>query len=166
MTEVTARTTKAKTAKYAPTPSAPPTHATAKSDLPRMETPQALREMAAKGVADAEATHEKAKVAAEQASGVHKNNYTTVAKGIADYNLKLLEIARANTSTAFDYAHELLGVKSLPELIALSTAHSRKQFEAMTAQTKELTELAAKVTTEVAEPLKTGVTKAFNTRAA
>jgi phasin len=165
MTEVTARTTKAKTAKYAPTASAPPTHGSAKSDLPNMETPQAVPEMAAKGVADANTTREKAKVAAEHATDPHKNTHTA-AKGVADYNLKLLEIARANTSTAFDYAHELLRVKSLPELIALSTAHSRKQLEAMTAQTKELTELAVKATAEIAEPLKTGMTKAFGTKAA
>jgi phasin family protein len=41
-------------------------------------------------------------------------------------------------------------VKSPSEFIELSTAHARKQFEAMTAQTKELTELAQKVTTEIA----------------
>ena len=40
-------------------------------------------------------------------------------------------------------------MKSLPEFIELSTKHVRKQFEAMTAQTKELTELAQKVTTEI-----------------
>jgi hypothetical protein len=45
-------------------------------------------------------------------------------------------------------------------------AHTRKQFEAITAQTKELTEIAQKVTTEIAEPLKAGVTKAFNNRTA
>ena len=41
-------------------------------------------------------------------------------------------------------------MKSLSEFVELSTAHARKQFEAMTAQTKELTELAQKVTTEIA----------------
>jgi hypothetical protein len=37
------------------------------------------------------------------------------------------------------------------------TAHARKQFEAVTDQTKELTAIAQRVTTETAEP----VTKAF-----
>ena len=41
-------------------------------------------------------------------------------------------------------------MKSPSEFIEPSTAHARKQFEAMTAQTKELTELAQKVTTEIA----------------
>ena len=71
-------------------------------------------------------------------------------RGATDYNLKVIEIARTNTNAAFDYAYELLAVKSPSKFIELSTAHARKQFEAMTAQTKELTELAQKVTTEIA----------------
>ena len=43
-----------------------------------------------------------------------------------------------------------MGVKSLSEFVELSSAHAREQFEAMTAQTKELTELAQRVTTEIA----------------
>ena len=43
----------------------------------------------------------------------------------------------------------------------MSTAHARKQFEALTAQTKELTALAQKVASETAEPIKEGVGKVF-----
>lgn len=156
MTEVTAGATKAKTAKYATSP----------SGLPNREAPEAIRESAGKGVADAKDTYEKATVSAEQATDLLKNTFTTVAKGAANYNLKVLEIARTNTSTAFDDARELLGVKSLPEFVELSTAHARKRFEAMTSQAKELTELAVKLTPEIADPFKTGVTKAFDTRVA
>ena len=89
------------------------------------------------------------------------DTYTTAAKGAADYNLKVIEAASANTNAAFDYARELLDVKSFSEVIELSTAHARKQFEAVSEQTKELAALAQKVATETTEPLKTGVTKAF-----
>ena len=89
-------------------------------------------------------------MASEEAADLLQKTYATVAKGATDYNLKLIEIARTNTRTAFDYAHELLGVKSPSEFIELSTAQMRKQFEAITAQTKELTELAQEVTTEIA----------------
>ena len=44
----------------------------------------------------------------------------------------------------------------------LSTAHSRKQFETLTAQTKELASIAQKVATEAVEPVKEGFGKAFN----
>jgi phasin len=159
MTEVTAGATTAKTAKHT---ASLPKDRIPKSDLPNMEMPEAFREFAEKGVAQVKDTYEKAKAATEEATDLLKNAYTTAAKGATDYNLKVLEIARTNTNTAFDYAHELLGVKSLSEFVERSTAHASKQFEAMTAQTKELTELAHMVMTEIAEPLKTGVTKAFN----
>jgi len=62
---------------------------------------------------------------------------------------------------AFDFATELFNAKSLSDVVELSTAHLRKQVEAMTAQTKELTSLAQKVATETAEPIKEGVGKVF-----
>lgn len=166
MTEVTAGAAKAEKAKYAPSPSGLPKYEIPKFALPNMEMPEAFREIAEKGIAHAQDTCEKAKAAAEQATDLLQNAYTTAAKGATDYNLKVIEIARTNTGTALDHARDLLGVKSLPEFVELSTAHARKQFEAMTAQTKDLTEFVVKVTTEVAEPLKTGVTKAFDTKAA
>ena len=54
-----------------------------------------------------------------------------------------------------------MAAKTLSEVVELSTAHARKQFEALTAQCKELTALAQKVATETAEPIKAGMTKAF-----
>ena len=62
---------------------------------------------------------------------------------------------------AFDFFGELITAKSLSEVIELSSAHSRKQFEALTAQGKELGALAQKVATETAEPIKSGMNKAF-----
>jgi hypothetical protein len=56
-------------------------------------------------------------------------------------------------------------VKSVSEIVELSTAHARKQFDAATVQTKELTALAQKVATDSAEPIKSGVTKVFSTAA-
>jgi hypothetical protein len=47
-------------------------------------------------------------------------------------------------------------------VIELSSAHARKQFEALTAQSKELGALAQKVATETAEPIKSGMNKAFS----
>ena len=166
MTAATAGANKGKTAKVAASPFGLPGQETLKSDLPNTEMPEAFRAMSEKGVAHAKDTFEKAQAAAGQATDLFKSTYATAAKCATDYNLKVLEIARTNTSTAFDYAQKLLGVKSLSEFVDLSTAHARKQCEAMTAQTKELTELAQRATTEIAEPLKTSMTKAFNDKAA
>ena len=150
MTVATTANTKAKTEKHSDSSFGLPNSELPKIDLLKMEVPAAFRELADKGVAQARNTYENAKAATEEATDLLKDTYKTAAKGATDYNLKVIEIARTNTNTAFDYAHELLGVKSLSEFVELSTAHARKQFEAMTAQTKELTELAQEVTTEIA----------------
>jgi phasin len=101
-------------------------------------------------------------VASDEAADLLENTYSTVAKGATDYNLKLIEIARTNTRAAFEYANELLGVKSAVEFIELSTARMRKQFDIVSAQNKELCALAQEVATEAAEPIKTSVSKTFN----
>ena len=86
----------------------------------------------------------------------------TAVKGVQDYNTKFIEFAQTNTEAAFDFVQKLSGVKSPSDFIELSTEHSHKQFETLTEQTKELAALAQKVTLATAEPLKTGVTKAFS----
>jgi phasin len=149
MTLATTPTNQAKTAKNTGSSFGLPNDETLKLDLPKMEVPPALRDLADQGVAQARDTYEKAKAATEKATDQLKEAYTTAARGATNYNLKVIEIARVNTNAAVDNAFELLSAKSLTEFIELSTKHARKQFELMTAQTKELAELAQKVTTEI-----------------
>jgi phasin len=130
-------------------------------ELPKMEIPAAFRELAEKSVSQAKETYEKMKSAAEEATDVLEDTYATASKGVSDYGLKVIEAARENTNAAFDYATQLMTVKSLSEVVELSTAHTRKQFEAMTAQSKELVAIAQKVATDTAEPMKESFGKAF-----
>jgi phasin len=137
-----------------------------KFDLPKMEIPAAFREIAEKGVSQAKENYEKLKAVAEEATDVLEETYTTASRGAADYGLKVIEAARANTNANFDFAGELMNAKSFSEVVELATAHTRRQFEALTVQTKELASIAQKVALETAEPVKTGVSKAFNRVAA
>ena len=82
---------------------------------------------------------------AKQATKLFENTYATTVDGMREYSLKVLEIARTNADTAFDYAQQIMSVKSPSEMMELSTAHARKQIETLTAQTKELTTLGQKV---------------------
>jgi phasin len=130
MTEATTGANNAKTAKHTTSPLGVLNYEMPKFDLPKMEMPEALREMAEKGVAQAKENYEMIQAAAEEATDLLKSAYTTAANGSTDYNRKVIEIARTNAHAAFEYAYELLGVKSPSEFIELSTAHARKQFEA------------------------------------
>jgi hypothetical protein len=111
MNEITTSATKAKTAKHMRD-----SFGLSKNAIPQLEVPADFREMIDKGVAQARDAYAKAKAAGEEAADLLKTTYATAAKGATGYNLKLIEIARANAGAAFDYAHELLGVKSRPSL--------------------------------------------------
>jgi phasin len=167
MTEATTVTSpKAKTSKPAAAAFEMPKFEMPKFEIPKVEMPAAFREFAERGVAQAKDTYEKMKAAAEEATDVLETTYSTASKGASDYGLKVIETARVNTNAAFDFIGELITAKSPSELIELSSTHMRKQFEALTAQSKELGALAQKVATETAEPIKSGMNKAFSKVAA
>lgn len=128
-----------------------------KFEIPTMEVPPAFREAAEKGIAQAKTNYDKFKSAAEQATDVLEETYSTASKGYADYGLKVIETTRANSNAAFDLFGELMTAKSYSEVVEKTTAYMRTQFETITAQTKELTEQAQKVATETAEPIKASV---------
>ena len=83
--------------------------------------------------------------------------YLGAAKGIADFNLKALEAARANVNAAFDYASAMMQAGSLSEAVELTSAHARRQFEALVSQTKDLSNVAQQVANEAAAPVKASV---------
>ena len=133
-----------------------------KFDMPKFEMPSAFREMAEKGISMAKENYDKMKSTAEEATDVLEKTYSTASKGCSGYGLKVIEAGRANTNATFDLMTELLTAKSYAEVAELSTAFMRKQFDAMTAQAKELAEEAQKVCTDTAEPIKESFTSAFS----
>jgi phasin len=125
------------------------------------EVPEQMRAFAEKGVSQARESYTKFKDAAETHNSTIEAVFTTATKGATDYSAKVLDIVKTNTNAAFDFAQELVGAKSLPQAMELWTAHTKKQVETLTAQTKELAELTQKIATETAEPIKTGAAKIF-----
>src|SRR6266550_3736301 len=81
------------------------------------------------------------------------------AKGAADYAVKVVEISGVNTNSAFDLLSNLMDTKSLSEIIRLSATQNRRNFEAVSAQNRELWDLVQKVANETAEPIKNSVTR-------
>src|SRR4029079_1763112 len=122
-----------------------------KFEMPKMEVPAAFREFAEKSVTQAKDNWEKMKAATEEATDMIETSYSTASKGASDYGLALIDAARSNTNAAFDFYSKIMTAKSLSEFIELSTSHARKQFEAMSAQSKDLSALAQKVAAESVE---------------
>ena len=125
------------------------------------EFPIGLRELAEKSVANGKDVYDKMKAAAEDATGALEGTVSAAAKGTADYNRKVIEVARANANAAFDYARALLDAKSMTDVAELSSTHAHKQFEALSQQTKDLTALAQRLAVETAEPLKSRLNATF-----
>lgn len=131
------------------------------TNVPR-DAAQAFRETAENGVANAKAAFEKTNAVAAEATTMMKDSYAKSVKGAQDYQMKAIEFARTNTEAAFEFAQKLTTVKSPSEFFELSTNHSRKQFETLTEQAKELTTLAQQVAMASAEPIKSGAARAFS----
>jgi len=125
------------------------------------EVPEQMRAFAEKGVSQARDNYAKFKDAAESHNGTMEAVFTCASKGASAYSAKLMEFVKANTSSALDFAQELLSVKSPTEAMELWTTHTRKQFETFTAQAKELTELSQKVATDTVEPIKASAAKYY-----
>ena len=86
---------------------------------------------------------------------------TTATRSAADFNFQLLEMARSNANSVFDFAHRLMGMQSPSELLDVSATHARKQFESFNAQTRQMAMLAQEGWAGAAAPFTTGVASAF-----
>ena len=120
-----------------------------------------MRETVETGSAQVKQSIEKMTAASIETTSALKNSYSTALLGTQDYNNKVIEFTHSNSQALFEFMQKLPGVKSPSDFVELSTEFSRRQLETLTAQAKELTALAEKVTLATTEPLKTGIAKAF-----
>jgi phasin len=125
------------------------------------EVPEQMRAFAEKGVSQARDSYAKFKDAAETHNGAIEAMFASASKGASEYSAKLMEIMKTNSTASLDFAQELLGVKSPTEAMELWSSHARKQFEAFTANARELAELGQKVAAETVEPIKASASKLF-----
>ncbi len=130
-------------------------------ELPKMAMPAVFRGIAEHGVVRVKENCEKMKAASGEMADVFRETYSTNAKGAADYGAKIIEISSVNTNSAFDFLTNLMNSKSLSEIVKLSATQSRENFDAVSAQNKDLWDLVQKVVAETAEPIRKGVTRAL-----
>jgi len=128
-------------------------------ELPKMAMPGIFGGIAEQGAVRARESCEKMKAASVEMADVLRETYSSNAKGATDYGVKVIEISGVNANSALDFLTNLAGTKSLSEFIQLSAAQSRKNFEAASAQNKELWDLVQKAASETAEPIKQSVTR-------
>ena len=76
----------------------------------------------------------------ETIQGVQEK-FMSAAKKSRDLNVKLIEMAEANTQAAFDLAREVAEAKGPSDLVEAWTTNATKQFDLLTKQAGELTRL-------------------------
>ncbi len=128
-------------------------------DMPLFAMPGIFRGIAEQSVVRARENCEKMQAASGEIANIVRETYSSNAKGAADYAVKVVEISGVNTNSAFDFLSNLMDTKSLSEIIRLSATQNRRNFEAVSAQNRELWDLVQKVANETAEPIKNSVTR-------
>lgn len=132
-------------------------------DFAKVEVPAPVREAADKAVAQMKDGYARLKAAAEETTDLVEDTYATASAGLKDFNLKAIESARINVNSGFDHARDLMGARSLAEVIELQSAYLRKMFDALQTQSKDLSALAQKTATETIAPVKEKVDKVIRT---
>jgi hypothetical protein len=66
---------------------------------------------------------------------------TSAVENVRDLNLRLIDMAQANTQAAFDFAREVAEAKGPSDFVQAWTTNATKQFDILTKQASELTRL-------------------------
>ena len=103
----------------------------------------------------------KGKAAVDQSVQAFEQTYSAMIEQMRDYNLKMIDIAQANTAGVFEFARQLSTAKSSSDLVELWTAHTTKQIAVLNEQITELTALGQKMAGESAEPITRSFSQAF-----
>jgi phasin len=125
---------------------------------------QVLRETTEKTAAQAKEAFEDVSAATAAAGNLVRDTYSTAARSAQEYNAKVIEFAQTNTQTNLEFVQKLSNVKSPTEFLELSTNHSRKQFETLAEQARELLSLAQKTMLTATERTQADVNKAYSQR--
>ena len=88
---------------------------------------------------------------AETVRGV-QDGFTSALENVRDLNVRLVDMARANTDAAFDFAREVAEAKAPSDLVQAWTTHATKRFDMLTKQASELT-LGQQFATTSSEPV-------------
>ena len=89
-----------------------------------------------------------------------EQSYSARVEKMLDYNLKMIDMAEANTIGVFEFARQLSTAKSSTDLVEPWTAHTRKQISVLNEQIDELTALGQKMAGESAEPITRSLSEA------
>ncbi|HEY1945296.1 MAG TPA: TIGR01841 family phasin [Roseiarcus sp.] len=128
---------------------------------PLREVQGNLRNVVEKGLVETRNAYAKAKSNADEAASAFESSYAAAKAGVVAINAKALDALRANVEANLDFMKSAIAAKNVADYVTLQSEFARRQLEAMTDQTKALSELTRKLAVETAEPIKQQVAKSF-----
>jgi hypothetical protein len=97
---------------------------------------------------------------AETVRGVQEG-FTSALENVRDLNVRLIDMARASTDAAFDFAREVAEATEPSDLVQAWTTHATKQFDMLTKQASELTTIGQQFASTSSEPIKRRASQAL-----
>ncbi len=133
----------------------------ANSEMPSeaLEMPAEALEFAQKSVDQAQVAFDKVKDVAQDNVQVFEAVASAYKSGVVDFQKKAMEFTQKNMEQAFAFSRKLFSTREFGEVVSLQQSFVKDQAEAFKAQAGELNEIAVRLTTEAAQPLKTSFEK-------
>jgi phasin len=96
----------------------------------------------------------KGEAATQESLSKMERSFSTSVDGVRDFNLKMIELMRANAEASFDLAENLITAKSPNEIFETWKSFAEHQGQTLQKQTQELTALTQTVAQETMQPVK------------
>jgi hypothetical protein len=88
---------------------------------------------------------DKGTAAVEQATRQAEQSYSFAAEGVREFNVRLLDIAQANTMAGVNFLSELAHVKGPTEALELWSRHTQTNIQRLNEQWQELATLGQRI---------------------
>jgi phasin family protein len=118
------------------------------------DTPEAMRDLATKNLAQTREFYERSKDAFEAVLDSWERSFGAAGQGAVALNRKIIDITQRSINSGFDLAKSLAEAKNLAEVMELHAAYWQKLLGALTSQAEEVRALSTKVAAAAGEPLK------------
>jgi phasin len=125
--------------------------------------PESVRALAEKTVNQSREAYERGKDALEEAIDALERSFDAAGQGATAFNRKLIDLAQRNLNSTFDLAKNMAGAKNLAEIVELQSAFIRQQFDVFASQAGEIRALTTKIAADTSEPLKSQMSRSFET---
>lgn len=127
-----------------------------------------VEKAAEKVVAFAGQSLDKAQETANKATEVAHDNVQifdatagAMRSGLVELQLKAIEIAQANTDSAFGFMRDLLALRDPQSMMKANMEFASRQAAEVARQVREINEVAAKCASETAKPAQEGLSRSF-----